>query len=180
MLDGIDETFSSLRLPARAAVDYFLQIDGIPGESTDAGHPNTIEVWSFSFGVKNPPTFTAGAGSAAGKATFSEISFTKKVDRSSPLFYLHCVQGKRIPKAILYGATRGEGGDDVYTITLEDVLVSSIQTGAASDGGADESLALNFTKFHVSYRQQLPDGSLGDPVRFGWDLVANGPYSPRP
>lgn len=167
-------------LPAFGAVDYFLELDGVPGESVDAAHANTIEIENFSFGVKNPATIAAGGGSSAGKATFSEITFIKTVDRSSPLLYLHCAQGKHISKAVLYGRKAGESGrgNDFYVITLEDVLVSSIQTGGASDGTPTETLSLNFTKIHVSYRPLLADGRLGDPVRFGWDLATNGSYSP--
>ncbi len=32
------------------AVDYFLEIDGVEGESTDAGHKGEIDVLSFSWG----------------------------------------------------------------------------------------------------------------------------------
>jgi len=30
-----------------AAVDYFLKIDGAPGESMDAKHKNEIQIYSF-------------------------------------------------------------------------------------------------------------------------------------
>ena len=33
-----------------AAFDYFLKLDGIPGESTDAKHKGEIVVESFSWG----------------------------------------------------------------------------------------------------------------------------------
>ena len=34
-----------------AAVDFFLKIDGIEGESTQKGHEKEIEIQSWSFGV---------------------------------------------------------------------------------------------------------------------------------
>ena len=33
-----------------AAFDYFLKLDGIPGESTDAKHKGEIDVLSWSWG----------------------------------------------------------------------------------------------------------------------------------
>ena len=33
------------------AVDYFLKVDGIPGESADAKHKDEIDVLAFSWGV---------------------------------------------------------------------------------------------------------------------------------
>jgi type VI secretion system secreted protein Hcp len=33
-----------------AAFDYFLKIDGIPGESTDSKHKDEIDVLSWSWG----------------------------------------------------------------------------------------------------------------------------------
>ncbi len=35
---------------AQAASDYLLELDGIKGESSDATHPSTIEISSFSWG----------------------------------------------------------------------------------------------------------------------------------
>ena len=37
-------------MPAMA-VDYFLKVDGIPGESVDAKHKGEIDVLAFSWGV---------------------------------------------------------------------------------------------------------------------------------
>ena len=33
-----------------AQVDYFLKLDGIPGESVDSKHKDEIDIMSFSFG----------------------------------------------------------------------------------------------------------------------------------
>lgn len=34
-----------------AAVDYFIKLDGIKGESSPTGHKDQIEIYSFSWGV---------------------------------------------------------------------------------------------------------------------------------
>ena len=50
-----------------ALVDYFLKIDGIPGESGDAKHKDEIQVLSFSFGESQAGTMAFGGGGGAGK-----------------------------------------------------------------------------------------------------------------
>src|SRR5687768_1679463 len=102
-------------LPSFAATDLFLEIDGIPGESKVAAHPNTIELESFAIGMTLPP---------AAKPAFQDISFSKVIDKSSPLLYLACASGKPIKTATLF--VRRAGGDgpvDFYTIKLTDILV---------------------------------------------------------
>ena len=36
-----------------------------------------------------------------------------------------------------------------------------------------ESVSLNFRKIEVSYQRRLPDGTLADAAKAGWDLAAN-------
>ncbi len=48
------------------AVDMFLKIDGIPGESTDSKHKDWIEVLSYSFGASQPSAGAAWGSSWTG------------------------------------------------------------------------------------------------------------------
>ena len=50
------------------AVNIFLKIDEVKGESTDVGHKDEIEILSFSLGASNPLTVgVVRAGAGAGK-----------------------------------------------------------------------------------------------------------------
>ena len=49
-----------------ALVDYFLKIDGIPGESMDTKHKDEIQVLSFSFGESQSGTMAFGGGGGSG------------------------------------------------------------------------------------------------------------------
>ena len=60
---------------AAAAVDFFLKIDDIPGESTDDDHKGWIEITSFSHAITQPvTTSTSGAPRAARSTTTSAWS----------------------------------------------------------------------------------------------------------
>ena len=45
-----------------SAVDYFLKIDGIQGESRDERHKDEIDIESFSWGETQSGSFAAGGG----------------------------------------------------------------------------------------------------------------------
>jgi type VI secretion system secreted protein Hcp len=47
-----------------ALVDYFLKLDGIPGESRDAQHKGEIDLESFSWGESHTTAAGGGDGGA--------------------------------------------------------------------------------------------------------------------
>lgn len=164
-----------------AASDYFLKIEGVDGESTDAKHRNEIDIQSFSWGMSNSGSASTGGGAGAGKVSFSDISVTKTLDKSSPKLMLAVAQGEHIRKATLSATKTTKAGTiDYYTITMEDVLVSSFQQSGATNKGGDvaptESVSFNFAKIKVEYKPQNPDGTLGASVIFKWDVAASEVY----
>ena len=56
------------------AVDMFLKISGIDGESSDKQHKGTIEVLSFSWGVSNPARRAGTSKLASGRTNVSDFS----------------------------------------------------------------------------------------------------------
>jgi type VI secretion system secreted protein Hcp len=166
----------ALQTADAAAVDYFLKIDGVEGESTDEGHKGEIEVLSWSWGVSNSGARAIGSGAGAGKANFQDISITKFLDKASPQLFLATASGKHYPTATLMAAADADrdGKQDYYVIKLTDVIVSSFQQSGASGGDKPtESISLNFAKIEIEYMPQKPDGSLDAPVKAGWDLAKN-------
>src|SRR5256885_3506033 len=89
--------------PKPSQVDVFLAIDGIPGESTDAKHPGTIEIESWSWGETQSSTLGSGGGGGAGKVSIQDIHFvTKKIDKSSAKLLLSTATGEHIKDATLF------------------------------------------------------------------------------
>lgn len=158
------------------AVDMFLKLDGIDGESTDKGHKNEIEIESFSWGASNPGSAAHGGGGGAGKVSMQDFSFTTRVSRASPQLFLACASGEHIKSALLTVRKAGGQQQDFLKVTMSDLLVSSYKAEGSSGADADvpmDQVSLNFAKIQVSYSAQRPDGSLEGAVTAGWDLQKN-------
>jgi type VI secretion system secreted protein Hcp len=157
-----------------AHVDYFLKIDGIEGESTDAKHKNEIELESWSWGESNEGSSASGGGSGAGKVAMADFHFVMKVNKATPKLMLACANGQHIAKAVLVARKAGEDQQEYLTMTLSDLLVSSYQTGGSKgDIIPADQISLNFSKIEFEYNPQDAKGKLGSPVKTGWDLKAN-------
>jgi type VI secretion system secreted protein Hcp len=143
------------------ASDFLLEIDGIKGESQDSKHKDTIEIESFSWGVSNSGTHAAGHGGGAGKASFQDLHCTANVSKASATLMLKCANGEHIKK--------------FYTVTMEDLLVSSYQSGDSTGGNPvpTDQFSLNFAKIKYEYKPQNTDGSLGSAITGTYDLKKN-------
>ena len=162
-------------LSAQAAFDAFLKLDDVPGEATATGHKDEIVIDSFSMGITRPAP-TGGGGTQTGRPQFTDISFSHRLDKASPILMLRCAQGTHIPTAVLTCRNVGARQDVFYKITLTDVLVTSVSVGGASGGDVPtESFSLNYAQIQWEYIPQLATGGMGEPVRATWNLQANTP-----
>jgi type VI secretion system secreted protein Hcp len=153
-----------------AAVDYFLKLEGIPGESNDSEHKDEIEVTSFSWGETNSTALLDRA--ATGKVQMQDLSFAKPVDKASPKLLLACATGQHLKSAVLTARKAGESPQEFLVLTLSDVIVTSYQTGGAAGGanGTLDQVSLAFGRLQMEYRPQRPDGSLDAPITAAWDI----------
>ena len=157
-----------------AAIDYFLKLDGISGESKDSKHKGEIEVLSFSFGETQSRPSGAGGGSGAGKVQMTDFSFTARTTKASPQLFLSCALGKHLKEAILTVRKAGGSQQEYLIIKLNDVLVSAYALGSAEgESEPHDAFSLNFVKLSYDYKPQKADGSLDAPVHAGWDLTKN-------
>ena len=158
-----------------AAVDYFLKIDGIEGESHDAKHKNEIHVESFSWSEKQQGAQMSGGGGGAGKVAMGDFHVTMKVNKATPKLMLACACGEHIPTATLTCRKAGGKQEGFYKITLSDLLVSSYQTAGSGHGDLipTDQFTLNYSKIEFEYKEQKHDGSMGPAVKAGWDVKSN-------
>jgi type VI secretion system secreted protein Hcp len=157
-----------------AAVDMFLKLDGIKGESKDHKHKDEIHIDSFSWGLSQQGAHGAAGGGGVGKVSVHDITFTKVVDASSPDLMLHCCNGKHIKEGLITVRKAGENPVEYLKIKLTDILISGVQEAGHGSAVLSESLTLNFAKFHVTYQEQGADGKpAGTPKETGWDVKKN-------
>jgi type VI secretion system secreted protein Hcp len=154
------------------ASDFLLEIDGIKGESQDDKHKETIEIQSFSWGASNAGSFASNLGGGTGKVSMQDMHLTGTAHKGSPLLFQAVALGKHISKAQLHVRKSGGGAQNFYTIIMEDVLVSSYQSGG-HDGSSSiptEQFSLNFAKIEFHYQPQDAKGAVGNKVVAKHDL----------
>src|SRR3954447_25799057 len=157
------------------AVEIFLKIPGVDGESQAKGHTDEIEIFSFSVGASNPSSVATGAGAGAGKVDISALSLQKQVDRSSATLFLNCCQGKHFPEATL--TVREAGGDspvEYWIMKMKQVFIDNVSWGAASGGGKpSESVSISFAECHFTYWTQSDKGAQDKKSEAGWNVKTN-------
>ena len=160
-------------LAEAAAVDYFLKLEGIDGESTSETHKDWIEIDSYSWGMSNSGSMAAGGGGGAGKVSFSSLRLMTPISKASPKLFEACATGKHFPTATLTLVDSERRGLEFMKVTLSDVIISSYKTTGTSGQAPMESFSLNFAKIEYEYTPQKADGSMDAPVKAGYDLALN-------
>ena len=154
------------------AVDYFLKIDGIKGESTDVKHEDEIDIHSFSFGESND-------GSALDdQARQARHAGLQLRDGGSAGPHRPC--SSRSPRASTSRRRSSRPARPVRRSSWSSssgrcptcIFTSYNEGGSAGDLVPLDQFSLNFTKIEIEYKTQKEDGSLDQTVRAGWDLAA--------
>jgi type VI secretion system secreted protein Hcp len=148
---------------AFAALDMFLKLDGVPGESSDDKHAKEIDVLDWSWGVNG--ALPRVQKTAAQPFCAQGISLTKVVDRSTPVLLSKAAAGESIPNATLTIRRAGTTPLEFLVITFTDVRISSESTGGSGgETRLTENVTLNFGSATVTYTPQKPDGTPDTPV----------------
>src|SRR5215471_15935834 len=117
------------------AVDMFIKIGDLKGESKDSKHKDEVDVLSWSWGMSNSGTTHKGGGGGSGKVNVGDLSFTKYIDFSSPALRRACANGRHYPSALLTLRKAGQHPLEYLKIKMEEVLVTAVSTGGS--GGED-------------------------------------------
>jgi type VI secretion system secreted protein Hcp len=173
---GDDDGSSSASRRAAALIaagggGFELKVEGL----LPAGDPRVIDVMSWSWGVSNSGTaYSASTGGAGtGKTQFNEFNITKSVDSASPKLFLNCTKGTLFTKVTLTGRKAGETAQEYLVITLEQVLITSVQLAGSGPGDElpTEQVSLNFAKATIE-TTELNDAGKAEsaPVIHFYDL----------
>jgi type VI secretion system secreted protein Hcp len=150
--------FAFTTTSAIAAVDAYLVIDGVQGESK--AHPGGIEIESFQWGVGRGISSPTGASSdrEARTPSVQEIVITKETDAASPKLFMAAQAGRHFRTVHLY--VRKAGGEQEAYV-FDDAMVSSVQSN-----GRGESFTLSYSRM--------------EPVRSGTSEGDRRPGAMRP
>lgn len=160
------------------AFDAFLKIEGIKGESTDAGHKDQIEVLSYSHSVtqQGGASVSRGGGQTGGRTDMGDFSIVKVLDLASPNLFKYCASGKHIPSVVMELVSASENPHTYMKYTLSDVVVSSVRPGGSSNGEGTrplEEISFRYAKLEQEYTPFDNTGKAGAAIKAGWDLSTN-------
>lgn len=159
------------------AIDVYLQIDGIKGESQDSAHQGWIECTEVHWSVIQPRSATASTagGHTAERAELKDVVFGKLADLSSPILLQTCAMGKTLAKATFeFMRSDGDGKPVKYfEIQMENVLISGVSPSLLPGTILSEHISLKYSKIKWAYTQQAIGGGARGTTVGGWDLAAN-------
>jgi type VI secretion system Hcp family effector len=129
--------------PATAQISSYLEIPGLPGESTRKGHENWIDIKTVSVSV-------------ADQACHG-VALTKDLDKSSPLLSGAALTGGFYAKMTIDVERVAEPSEVILTYVLDNVTVTAVQTTTTTTSPALESVHLSPSKITMTYK---PPGAL--------------------
>src|SRR5262249_4799946 len=118
------------------AVDMFLKLDGIKGESKDAKHKDEIHIESFSWNFKQPYD-VHGGGMGTGKLQVNALKINKYVDASSPDLLLCISNGKHIKEGLITVRKAGEHPVEYLKIKLTQILITELDYQGQSEADGE-------------------------------------------
>lgn len=158
------------------AVDTYLKIDSVDGESKAKGFDKNIEVLAWSWGGSQSGTFHKGTGGAgAGKVNVNDMTITKYMDSASTVLFQSMCEGKHFKDAKIVARKAGGASPvDFLEIKLVNVMVTSVSVGGSQgDEVPHENVTLNFEKFEVKYTPQDEKGAKGGAKEMKWNMATN-------
>jgi type VI secretion system secreted protein Hcp len=158
------------------AVDMFMKIDDIKGESADDKHKGEIDVYSWNWGATQTGSSQTATGSGTGKADVHDLTFTTRLEAChAPLLGL-LLKGKPFKKALLTLRKAGDKPLEYLKIEMSNGIISSLQFGGTpTDEHQTATVTLNFAQVKFDYTPQATDGSGQATITCGHDLAANRP-----
>jgi type VI secretion system secreted protein Hcp len=155
------------------AIDSFLKLGTLKGESVVKGFEDQIQLLSWGWGMTQSGTTHTASGGGAGKVDVSDLQVSKHVDAASPMLALACCKGTHYDSATLTMRKAGGTALEYVTLTLTDLIVTSYSV--SEGGGGDlltDTFTLNFGKYKFSFQPQDNKGAKkGGAIDATWDIA---------
>ena len=166
------------------AFDAFLYFTGtdVKGETQDkrpTAKKGALEILSFEIGAENNINIgSISSGGGAGKATFKELSITKKTDTASCAMFSKLCEGNHFDDMVIElrrsGGAAGTSGLVFLKFEFKLVMIQDISwSGSDGDDVCEESVVMQYGAMKVTYTQQKEDGKAGSQKSGEWSRVLN-------
>jgi len=158
------------------ALEFYLKLDGIPGESTDSKHKEWIEVVSFSHGVEQEGSSRSGGGeSTVGRAHFSDFCVVKRLDKSSPKLALTCASGAHVASAKMELCQSTKDKHPYMKYELTDVVISAVKPSGQNTSNTLplEEVTMRYSKIQWEYTPMDAAGKVTAAAKANWNLKDN-------
>ena len=143
----------------------------VPAESMLKGHEQETEIMSLASGYSNPAQLGTSRLSA-GKVSISDINYTKPLGKSSFALMTAVCNGTHLPRTVINFYTINPVTNAPYkylVITLEEVMVSSLQQTASGGERPTESVSLGFSRIRWDYFTATSTGGVVAAATSSWD-----------
>lgn len=141
------------------AVDYFLKLDQIQGESKVEGHQNEIQIMSWSWGASQVSSVSGSGGSGAGKANLSEFTVMADFDKATPKFFKTICAGTHIKTGTMSAIKAGANNKPYLKVDFKELFVTSLQISASSEIPT-VSVSFSYNEIKIDYSEQNEQGNL--------------------
>lgn len=157
------------------AVDSFLKLGSLKGESIVKKQEDEIQIDNWSWGLSQSGTTHTGTGGGAGKVNVADINFSKRMDSSSPNLILAVCKGTHYEDATLTCRKAGDDPLNYLVIEMKDIIITNYSTGgSAGMDQVEDSFALNFASFTIKYQpQDNKGGKKGGTIDAEYNIATN-------
>jgi len=158
-------------LPTRGA-DLFLELPGIPGESTEVNHRNWISLQSLSFGISRTGPTNSSAGSA--RAIGQDLGLAKRIDLASPKLALAAASGQPLATARIQWVR--QAANNVPLVQFDAVFRDvRIRSDAVSGSATELTEQLQFSYGRMTWSTPVLDarGDSTGRIEVDWNFETN-------
>jgi type VI secretion system secreted protein Hcp len=141
------------------AVDYFLKLDQIQGESVDEKHKDEIQLMSWSWGASQVTSVAGTGGSGAGKASLQDFNVMTYFDKATPKFFKSIVKGDHIKTGTMTAVKSGAEGTPYLKVDFKELFVTNLQISGSSEIPTI-SISFSYNEIKIDYSTQNEQGNV--------------------
>ena len=153
---GILFSVGTLQKSDAASVDYYLEIEGVKGESHITNCPDCMKISSWNWGTINSEDIGDVISQLEVQGQIpKEFNFTKVTSSASPKLFEAALVGNHFKTGKLLGFEKTPPGDAAFKITFSDIFISGYQIAQSQlDDSSMDQIIINFSNAKVELPSQ--------------------------